>query len=262
MWTRYVISIYCILLKAGSQRGSWMFETSRRFQNNIGDCIHVPMPGKSSKSIQFILHTEWKIAIPITWMNHGNWRELKNLSGAKCILSLPSCPYWPLSSFSDKCFKPVIPVVLVNGLWPSCSLFLKSPAHLFGPEKEFLKVTYREKLLYEHVFWISKKMEIAKIHDFRFFSFEDQKESTSPKICPESYQTFEKKALRVIISCFFKMWFYMYVFARQHMSYMTDGCWSPVWPAVFFTTKMDGTLDVWDYLFKQNDPTLSIQVSW
>ena len=47
---------------------------------------------------------------------------------------------------------------------------------------------------------------------------------------------------------------------RQHMSYMTDGCWSPVRPAVFFTTKMDGTLDVWDYLLKQNDPTLSIQV--
>lgn len=45
------------------------------------------------------------------------------------------------------------------------------------------------------------------------------------------------------------------------MSYMTDGCWSPVRPAVFFTTKMDGTLDVWDYLFKQNDPTLSIQVT-
>jgi len=44
------------------------------------------------------------------------------------------------------------------------------------------------------------------------------------------------------------------------MSYMTDGCWSPVRPAVFFTSKMDGTLDVWDYLFKQNDPTLSIQV--
>jgi hypothetical protein len=47
---------------------------------------------------------------------------------------------------------------------------------------------------------------------------------------------------------------------RQHLSYMTDGCWSPVRPAVFFTTKMDGTLDVWDYLFKQNEPTLTIQV--
>ena len=44
------------------------------------------------------------------------------------------------------------------------------------------------------------------------------------------------------------------------MTYLTDGCWSPVRPAVFFTSRMDGCLDVWDYLFKQNDPTLSIQV--
>lgn len=50
------------------------------------------------------------------------------------------------------------------------------------------------------------------------------------------------------------------MWTREHMSYMSDGCWSPVRPAVFFTTKMDGTVDVWDYLFKQNDPTLSIQV--
>ncbi|EDO40075.1 predicted protein [Nematostella vectensis] len=44
------------------------------------------------------------------------------------------------------------------------------------------------------------------------------------------------------------------------MSYLTDGCWSPSRPGVFFTTKMDGTLDVWDCMFKQNCPTLSIQV--
>ena len=44
------------------------------------------------------------------------------------------------------------------------------------------------------------------------------------------------------------------------MTYLTDGCWSPVRPAVFFTTRMDGCLDVWDYLFKQSEPTLSIQV--
>ncbi|CAK8685139.1 unnamed protein product [Clavelina lepadiformis] len=50
------------------------------------------------------------------------------------------------------------------------------------------------------------------------------------------------------------------MWTKYHMSYLTDGTWSPVRPAVFFTTKMDGTLDVWDYLFKQNDPTLSIQV--
>ncbi|KAG8004789.1 Dynein intermediate chain 3 [Nibea albiflora] len=44
------------------------------------------------------------------------------------------------------------------------------------------------------------------------------------------------------------------------MSYLTDACWSPVRPSVFFTVKMDGMLDVWDILFKQNDPTLSLKV--
>lgn len=44
------------------------------------------------------------------------------------------------------------------------------------------------------------------------------------------------------------------------MSYLSDACWSPVRPSVFFTVKMDGTLDVWDILFKQNDPTLSLKV--
>ena len=29
---------------------------------------------------------------------------------------------------------------------------------------------------------------------------------------------------------------------------------------MFFTTKMDGTLDIWDYFFKQNDPTFTLQV--
>ncbi|CAF3414406.1 unnamed protein product [Rotaria sp. Silwood1] len=41
---------------------------------------------------------------------------------------------------------------------------------------------------------------------------------------------------------------------------LTDGQWSPTRSSIFFTTKMDGTLDVWDILFKQNEPTLSIQV--
>ena len=49
---------------------------------------------------------------------------------------------------------------------------------------------------------------------------------------------------------------------RFHMSYLTDAQWSPVRPGVFFTTKMDGTLDVWDFIFKQNDPTLNIQVNY
>ena len=48
--------------------------------------------------------------------------------------------------------------------------------------------------------------------------------------------------------------------SRQYQSYLTDGCWSPIRPSVFFITKMDGTMDVWDIIFKQNDPTLSLQV--
>ena len=45
----------------------------------------------------------------------------------------------------------------------------------------------------------------------------------------------------------------------QH--YLTDACWSPTRPGVYFTTKMDGTLDIWDIIFKQTDPSLSIQVT-
>ncbi|NXA48591.1 DNAI2 protein, partial [Nothocercus julius] len=50
------------------------------------------------------------------------------------------------------------------------------------------------------------------------------------------------------------------MWTKYHLSYLTDGCWSTVRPAVFFTTKMDGTLDIWDFLFKQNDPSLSLKI--
>ncbi|KAM6903932.1 dynein axonemal intermediate chain 2 [Lycodopsis pacificus] len=50
------------------------------------------------------------------------------------------------------------------------------------------------------------------------------------------------------------------MWTKYQMSYLTDACWSPVRPSVFFTVKMDGILDVWDILFKQNDPTLSLKV--
>lgn len=43
-------------------------------------------------------------------------------------------------------------------------------------------------------------------------------------------------------------------------SYLTAGCWSPTRHGVFYTTKMDGTLDVWDFFHKQNDPTFSTKV--
>lgn len=50
------------------------------------------------------------------------------------------------------------------------------------------------------------------------------------------------------------------MWTKYHNCYLTDASWSPVRPGVFFTTKMDGTLDVWDYVFKQNDPLLTVQV--
>ncbi|NXJ70223.1 DNAI2 protein, partial [Rostratula benghalensis] len=50
------------------------------------------------------------------------------------------------------------------------------------------------------------------------------------------------------------------MWTKCHLSYLTDGCWSTVRPSVFFTTRSDGTLDVWDFLFKQNNPSLSLKV--
>lgn len=50
------------------------------------------------------------------------------------------------------------------------------------------------------------------------------------------------------------------MWTKFHMAYLTDAQWSPVRPGVFFTTKMDGTLDVWDFIFKQNDPILNVQI--
>ncbi|XP_021096643.1 dynein intermediate chain 2, axonemal isoform X3 [Heterocephalus glaber] len=50
------------------------------------------------------------------------------------------------------------------------------------------------------------------------------------------------------------------MWTKYHMAHLTDGAWSPVRPAVFFTTKTDGTLDIWDFVFKQSDPALSLKV--
>mmetsp|Transcript_27229 Transcript_27229/g.69188 ORF Transcript_27229/g.69188 Transcript_27229/m.69188 type:complete len:565 (-) Transcript_27229:474-2168(-) len=48
--------------------------------------------------------------------------------------------------------------------------------------------------------------------------------------------------------------------SKHFANYVQDASWSPTRPGVFVTTKMDGTLDIWDYFYKQNDPTLSLQV--
>lgn len=47
---------------------------------------------------------------------------------------------------------------------------------------------------------------------------------------------------------------------RYERSYLTAGCWSPTRPGVFYTTKLDGTMDVWDFFYKQNDPVYSTKV--
>lgn len=41
---------------------------------------------------------------------------------------------------------------------------------------------------------------------------------------------------------------------------LTRGAWSPTKPSVFYTTRVDGTLDVWDILVRQKDACLSIKV--
>jgi len=48
--------------------------------------------------------------------------------------------------------------------------------------------------------------------------------------------------------------------SKYFKNYVLDATWSPTRPGVFLSTKMDGTLDVWDYFYKQNDPTLSLQI--
>ena len=48
---------------------------------------------------------------------------------------------------------------------------------------------------------------------------------------------------------------------RYHGTYLTGGTWSPTRPGVFFTIKADGEMDVWDYYYKQDDPTLSVKVT-
>lgn len=47
---------------------------------------------------------------------------------------------------------------------------------------------------------------------------------------------------------------------KYHQAYLTDGCWSPTRPGVFFLTRMDGWLDVWDYHYRQNEVAFSHKV--
>uniref|UniRef100_A0A8D2PGB0 DNAI2 protein n=1 Tax=Zosterops lateralis melanops TaxID=1220523 RepID=A0A8D2PGB0_ZOSLA len=48
---------------------------------------------------------------------------------------------------------------------------------------------------------------------------------------------------------------------KNHSAYLMDACWSPVKPAVFFTVRSDGRLDIWDFLYHQKEPSLAFKVS-
>jgi dynein intermediate chain 2, axonemal len=48
---------------------------------------------------------------------------------------------------------------------------------------------------------------------------------------------------------------------RYHASYLTDGCWAPKRSGLFFVTRRDGWLDIWDYFYRQNETALSHKVS-
>lgn len=49
--------------------------------------------------------------------------------------------------------------------------------------------------------------------------------------------------------------------SRYHNSLLMDGCWSPSRPGLFFVTRKDGWLDIWDYYYRQNEPALSQKIS-
>ncbi|KAL0481743.1 dynein intermediate chain [Acrasis kona] len=58
-----------------------------------------------------------------------------------------------------------------------------------------------------------------------------------------------------------EIWKQPLIETRYNDSYLTGGCWSPSRPGVFFTTRMDGTLDVWDFLHNHNKPLVSVGLS-
>lgn len=48
---------------------------------------------------------------------------------------------------------------------------------------------------------------------------------------------------------------------RYHQAYLTDGCWSKTRPGLFFLTRIDGFLDVWDFYYRQNEVAYSQKIS-
>eukprot|EP00903_Cladosiphon_okamuranus_P016093 g14855.t1 len=47
---------------------------------------------------------------------------------------------------------------------------------------------------------------------------------------------------------------------KYHSAYLTSGCFSPTRAGVFFVTRMDGVVDIWDYFYRQNEVAYSHKV--
>lgn len=47
---------------------------------------------------------------------------------------------------------------------------------------------------------------------------------------------------------------------KYHSAYLTAGCWSPTRAGVFYVTRMDGVVDIWDYFYRQNEVAYSHKV--
>lgn len=47
---------------------------------------------------------------------------------------------------------------------------------------------------------------------------------------------------------------------KYHPAYLTGGCWSTTRPGVFYVTRMDGVVDVWDYNYRQNQEAFSVKL--
>jgi len=48
---------------------------------------------------------------------------------------------------------------------------------------------------------------------------------------------------------------------RYHSAYLTDGCWSPQRCGLFYLTRIDGFLEIWDFYYKQNEIAYTVKVS-
>ena len=51
------------------------------------------------------------------------------------------------------------------------------------------------------------------------------------------------------------------VTSPYNASYLTGGAWSPSRPGVFYTICHEGSLEAWDYYYKQREPVLSVKVA-